>query len=132
MTSHVPPVHDLDGPVVVLGARVCAWLVRRLDLDSVRTAVRGIDPEVDAALMAISVASLAWRTRNGCAPATEMAHRPQPDASSELTPSEAAARVGVSPQAIRKACATGRLPARRIGGRWVIAADDFELWKTRR
>ena len=131
MTSHVPPIYDAEGPIVVIGGRVAAWLVRRLDLDSVRVAVRGIDPEIDAALMNISVAALTWRTRRGCAPATELAHQPQPEPASELSTTDAAARAGVSPQAIRKACSTGRLPARRVGGRRVIDPADLEIYRAR-
>lgn len=43
-----------------------------------------------------------------------------PEASSLLTPTQYAARHGLTRQAVTAQCRNGRLPAKRIGGRWLI------------
>jgi excisionase family DNA binding protein len=39
-----------------------------------------------------------------------------------LTVAEAAARLGISPRAVQKRCASGSITARRIGGQWQVLA----------
>ncbi|HEY7590407.1 MAG TPA: biotin carboxylase N-terminal domain-containing protein [Candidatus Limnocylindrales bacterium] len=41
----------------------------------------------------------------------------------ELLPSEAAKRIGATTRSVQRWIATGRLPARRVGGRWRVAID---------
>jgi acetyl-CoA/propionyl-CoA carboxylase biotin carboxyl carrier protein len=41
----------------------------------------------------------------------------------ELRPSEVAARLGTTTRTVQRWIATGRLPARRVGGRWRVASD---------
>jgi excisionase family DNA binding protein len=41
----------------------------------------------------------------------------------ELSPSQAAARLGASTRSVQRWIAEGRLPARRVGGRWRVAVD---------
>ncbi len=41
----------------------------------------------------------------------------------ELSPSQAAARLGASTRSVQRWIAEGRLPARRVGGRWRVASD---------
>jgi acetyl-CoA/propionyl-CoA carboxylase biotin carboxyl carrier protein len=43
--------------------------------------------------------------------------------SDELSPSEVARRLGTSTRSVQRWIATGRLPARRVGGRWRVAFD---------
>ena len=54
----------------------------------------------------------------------------------ELSPSEYARRIGASTRSVQRWIATGRLPARRVGGRWRVAfgATDApaQPWLTRR
>ena len=45
--------------------------------------------------------------------------------SDELSPSEVARRLGTSTRSVQRWIASGRLPARRIGGRWRVASDAF-------
>ncbi|HET9613383.1 MAG TPA: biotin carboxylase N-terminal domain-containing protein, partial [Candidatus Limnocylindrales bacterium] len=47
--------------------------------------------------------------------------------SDELSPSEAARRLGTTTRSIQRWIATGRLPARRIGGRWRVASSAVDL-----
>src|SRR4051812_29078389 len=39
----------------------------------------------------------------------------------ELSPSEAATRIGATTRSVQRWIATGALPARRVGGRWRVA-----------
>ncbi len=41
----------------------------------------------------------------------------------ELSPSEVARRLGTSTRSVQRWIAAGRLPARRVGGRWRVASD---------
>ncbi len=44
----------------------------------------------------------------------------------ELSPSEVARRLGTSTRSIQRWITSGRLPARRVGGRWRVAFDAFD------
>src|SRR3954454_22401999 len=46
--------------------------------------------------------------------------------SEELSPSDAAARVGATTRSVQRWIASGRLPARRVGGRWRVAIDAID------
>lgn len=63
-------------------------------------------------------------------PAVDVAPVP-PDNEATMTVNDVADRAGVTPRAVRKAIATGRLPARQMRGRWLIAADDADRYTPR-
>ena len=44
----------------------------------------------------------------------------------ELSPSEVARRLGTSTRSVQRWIASGRLPARRVGGRWRVAFDAYD------
>ncbi len=46
----------------------------------------------------------------------------------ELSPSEAAARIGANTRSVQRWIASGRLPARRVGGRWRVANDAIDAF----
>jgi excisionase family DNA binding protein len=46
--------------------------------------------------------------------------------SDELSPSEAARRIGATTRSVQRWIALGKLPARRVGGRWRVASDAFD------
>jgi acetyl-CoA/propionyl-CoA carboxylase biotin carboxyl carrier protein len=46
----------------------------------------------------------------------------------ELSPSQAAARIGATTRSVQRWIATGRLPARRVGGRWRVASDALDAF----
>ncbi len=46
----------------------------------------------------------------------------------ELSPSQAAARIGATTRTVQRWIATGRLPARRIGDRWRVASDALDAF----
>ena len=46
----------------------------------------------------------------------------------ELSPSQAAARIGATTRSVQRWIASGRLPARRVGGRWRVASDAIDAF----
>jgi excisionase family DNA binding protein len=46
----------------------------------------------------------------------------------ELSPSQAAARIGATTRSVQRWIAAGRLPARRVGGRWRVASDALDAF----
>jgi excisionase family DNA binding protein len=46
----------------------------------------------------------------------------------ELSPSEAARRLGATTRSVQRWIALGRLPARRVGGRWRVASDALDAF----
>ncbi len=48
----------------------------------------------------------------------------------ELSPSQAAARIGATTRSVQRWIASGRLPARRVGGRWRVASDAIDAFTT--
>jgi acetyl-CoA/propionyl-CoA carboxylase biotin carboxyl carrier protein len=49
----------------------------------------------------------------------------------ELSPSQAAKHLGTSTRTIQRWISTGRLPARRVGGRWRVANDALDAFSAR-
>jgi excisionase family DNA binding protein len=48
--------------------------------------------------------------------------------SEELSPRQAAERLGATTRSVQRWIATGRLPARRVGGRWRVASDAIDAF----
>ena len=46
----------------------------------------------------------------------------------ELSPSQAAAQIGATTRSVQRWIASGRLPARRVGGRWRVASDALDAF----
>lgn len=122
-------VHGLHGPVVVVPARVCAWLERHAGIAQLRAEHRGRDAEVSAVLVGVGVAAAKWRAS---ATGTADAKRPESDAPSEMSTRQASDLVGVTERAIRQAIAEGRLTATRVGSRWVLTREDVEQYRASR
>jgi excisionase family DNA binding protein len=116
------------GEVVVVPARVAAWLDRNAGLDRLRIDHRGADAELDAVLCALRLAALVWRS-SACG--TSVAVAPEPGAS-WLSTGEVAAALGITARGVRKAIAEGRLQATREDGRWRVAREDVEQWRAAR
>lgn len=118
-------VHGVDAPVVIIPARVCAWLERHAHLNEVRIRERGYDPEVDAVLVALRLAALAWR-----ATATGTAVAAKPEAPTDLkqwmSTTEAADILYITDRAVRLAIQEDRLKATNVNGRWRITREDIQ------
>ncbi|MFJ1510909.1 helix-turn-helix domain-containing protein [Cellulosimicrobium funkei] len=124
-------VIGVDGPAVVVPARVAAWLEARAGLSGLRVKARGIDPEVDAVLVAIRVVGLAWRDS-----ATGSHVEPEPEvprgSSQWLSTGQAADLLGITDRAVRLAISENRLPAQQVAGRYRITRADVEHYRAAR
>ena len=132
----------ISGPGAFVPASVCALLEHELDVTRLRVAMRGRNPEVDAALMAMHQAALIWRervasNRGGSAidAASEVAGRSECDrnrADTAWTARQVADRVGVSSRAVRLAASDGRLIGRHTDAGWQFSPDDVAAWAATR
>jgi acetyl-CoA/propionyl-CoA carboxylase biotin carboxyl carrier protein len=50
------------------------------------------------------------------------------DMPEELSPSQAAARIGATTRSVQRWIGAGKLPARRVGGRWRVASDALDAF----
>ena len=123
-------VHGIDGPVVILNARTCAYLNRYAGLDQFRRDHRGADPEVDNILLAIRLVELHWRNS---ATGTKEAPKPELAPSSKwLSTRQVADRIGITDRGVRTAIANGRLHAESVVGRWRISSESLAHFKANR
>ncbi len=127
-TPQRPPtayIHGVGAPVVVIPARVCAWLERHARLNEVRIRERGADAEVDAVLVALRLAALTWRTT---ATGSPVAAKPEAtaDLNQWLSTTQAADILYITDRAVRLAIAEKRLPATQVNGRYRIAREDIQ------
>lgn len=109
---------------VVVPARIAAWLEQKAGVTADRRiALRNTDPQAYEVLAALHLAALAHWTANGTKHA---AGQPAPqELTTWLTAAEAAHQAEVTDSAIRKWIRTGRLPATKRGGRWLINRNDL-------
>ncbi|MDH6460886.1 excisionase family DNA binding protein [Micromonospora sp. A200] len=127
-------VHGLDGPTVVVPARVAAWLERTGNLWELRTRHRGADPEVDSVLVALATAAAIWRQQAGISSdhGTDQRKQPETETGSPLTTTQAAHRLGITDRGVRAAIAAQRLNAQRVGDQWLIDREDLEHFRAGR
>lgn len=127
-------VHGLDGPAVVVPARVAAWLERYARLRQIRVEHRGADPEVDSVLVALAVAAAAWRQQTGVSSDQGTDQRKQPELGpcSDMSTTEAADRLNMTDRGVRAAIAAGRLHAHRDGDRWRVDPEALEHYRSGR
>lgn len=116
----------LGGPEVRLTGRTCGWLVANGGLDELRTAVRGADPEVDAALLAIALAGKKW-----LGVPRDPAVRKSPETAREseeqwLTADLAGQRLGISGRRVRQLISTRALPGTLRGAKWMVRRADLD------
>ena len=114
-----------DGSIIV-PPRIAYWLEKQARVTSDRRIrLRDTDPLAYEVLAALHTAAL----QHGSGIGTKRVAGPMSSAESHvgLTTAEAATEMGVTDRAIRKQIATGRLPARRHGGRWLIYRNDVDI-----
>ena len=125
-----PYLQGVEGPVVMVPARIAAVLERHADLTGLRVRTRGVDPEASAVLEALRFAALAWR---GSATGTEDDTTPEPAATLKwLSTRQAADLLGIGPRAVVKAIAEGRLPSTKVGDRHRVSREDVEHYRAAR
>lgn len=121
----------VHGPGVLVPARVAAWLEKRAGLSSLRARARGADPEVDAVLLALRVAGLAWLTS-----ATGSEVEPEPEVRREssqwLSTGQAAELLGMTDRGVRLAISEGRLEAEKVADRYRISRSNVEHYRAAR
>ena len=115
------------GGVIVVPARVCAYLNRYAGLDTFRRTNVGIDAEVDALLVAFHIAEKAWLKS---ATGTPTAAAPELPTSSEwLSTTIVAARLGMTDRGVRTAITQGRLQAESVAGRYRISREALNHFR---
>jgi excisionase family DNA binding protein len=117
--------HMLPDGSVAVPPRIAAWLEKRAGVThDRRIALRDTDPTAYAVLAALRLAALYHCSGTGTElPAQQ--HRTQ-ELRLWMSTSTAAALFGVTDRAIRKWIATGKLPATRHGGRWLINRNHLQ------
>lgn len=133
--KRLPHLLGVDGPAVVVPARIAFLLESQAGLSSLRVRTRGLDPEATDVLEAIRNAAMAWREGlSGSAPSgTTVAPKAEPEPACEwVTTGKAADLLGITSRAIRKAIAEDRLPAEAVGGQHRIARTDLEHFRAAR
>ena len=114
--------------------RIAALLVVHADLRPLRVEFRD-DPEVTAALAALTEAGNRWRTSATSANTGSRldAYRECPGESESMTTTEAAKRCGISDRAIRLALDEGRLAGEKnAAGRWRITQEQLTVFDRNR
>lgn len=128
----LPPEHLIigaRGPEVRISGRVAALLNRHARLDEFRRTIRGRDPELDAALVALRHAGEEWITRS-TGSGTERAEPAEPAPRSEtMNTTAAATQLRITERAVRKAITDGRLTATKIDGRYRITREDVAHYR---
>ena len=119
-----------DGSVTV-SAKAAYWLKQRLGraMDA-RINLRDSDPELYAALAALCLSAIGYRTGAFATSATGTnSASAQHDSIEWVTTVEASRALGVTDRCIRNWIATKRLPARRHAGRWLIERHHLDTVK---
>ena len=112
--------------VVVLPQAAASWLYRAANIQSIRERNQGVDPLIDAVLVAISLAALEATSAIG----SRSAPRSEPVASFEeqqrtVTTGAIADQLNITRRAVVRAIADQRLPAvKDAEGRWRVTADE--------
>lgn len=125
-----PYEHFLHGDQVIIPAEY-AYKLNRLVLNTIRPKVRGADPQLDQVLQALGYAGLRWAES---ARGTNVVPQQEPVRPSTQTVSTttAAAILGITDRAVRKAITEGRLTATAVDGRWRIDRAELETYRANR
>ena len=132
--------YAVDGPAVVVPARIALLLECHYRMDRLRMDVRGRDPELDEVLNAWHAVAMQWSpetgSENGSVTGTEVAGASEPVAPSEaveqISASEVANQFGCTTRAVTKAAAERRLRGQFVAGRWLFHPDDVAVWAATR
>jgi hypothetical protein len=131
----MPTPFLVDGPAVVVPARVAALLERALGLGEFRVRVRGQDRELDEVLLALHGSAAAWveeqreqgEFRAGVTSVDDARNSPDPWSTEEV-----AATVDCTQHAVRKAARNRRLVGELVAGRWRFDPEDVGHWQATR
>lgn len=119
-----------DGPEVRIPPRIARVLDTRGGLGRLRREVRGLDAQLDAVLLAVHLAGLAWLEATEGSAVRKLAEAP---ASSPWVDTRGATDLlGVTPSRVRQLLRAKVLPAEHRGGRWVLARTDVSDYRAAR
>jgi hypothetical protein len=127
--------YAIDGPVLLVPARIAALLERHYKMHELRLSARGWDTQLDAVLAAWHAIALQWiddSTRNASATGSEVAADAEPVGALMLSTATVAALASCTPRAVRLAAAEGRLVGCKSAGRWVFDRVDVKAWTSSR
>ncbi|WP_193046815.1 excisionase family DNA-binding protein [Mycolicibacterium baixiangningiae] len=122
--------------MAVIDGRICGLLNQLLKLDRVRAEIRGQDPQLDQALLAIKLAGAAYM--NSSATGKRQAPQPEPATHCDqqddntISTTSAATLLGVTDRAIRRAITDKRLPATKLDGRYRIGRTELAHYRDTR
>ncbi|MFI8593871.1 helix-turn-helix domain-containing protein [Microbacterium sp. NPDC078428] len=114
---------------VLVPGRVCAFLVRHVNLARLHDHYGPTDAQAAAVLRSIRSAALDYA--NGSCSGTIPAAEPEPGPAWYST-GQAAERLAMTDRGVRKAILAGHLPAENVNGRWRITADDLDTYRRAR
>ena len=119
-------LHGVEGPVVIVPARVAAYLKRRIPLDQLRIDARSLnDEEIYYVLSSLHRAALAYDPT----PAVTSEVAPTREPGSTLNTTEAASLLHLTARGVRDACEKGRLEAHQDQGRWRITRSAIQRYR---
>lgn len=131
--SYRPAEFYLLPPGMFISARFAFYLLRLTNLNEVRTRRRGADLEFDAQAQALRQLAMSYSSSVEVPTTGSVAAgKAEPDRRLECSPAEAAGMVGVTSRSITKAIGEGRLPASKVGCRWVIQVLDIDEYRVGR
>jgi excisionase family DNA binding protein len=111
---------------VVVPPRLAAWLERTAGVSNDRRIlIRDSDPLAYEVLAALHIAAAYYRSGAGTEQAAGSGN--SRELRTWLTTADAASRFGVTDRAIRKWIATGRLPAIKCGGQWLLNSNHIQI-----
>lgn len=120
-----------EGSGALVPARIASVIYSRTDLAKLRVDLRGIDPELDAVLMALHISALKYRASADGNEARKPAEvRPK---SSWVEVAEAAAELDLTTSRVRQELRAGHLKGEKKQGRgWRISRVELETYKAAR
>ena len=125
-----PYEHFLHGDQVIIPAEY-AYKLNRLVLNTIRPKVRGADPQLDQVLQALGYAGLRW-AESGRGTNVVPQQEPVRPSTQTVSTTAAAAILGITDRAVRKAITEGRLTATAVDGRWRIDRAELETYRANR
>jgi hypothetical protein len=122
---------------VVIPPRIAHELVERFDLNPLRFATQGNDPEFYDVLHALAWASQAWAIsleRSTAVSEREAAPVPRETAASSelLVTKRVADKLGLSHRRVQQLAKAGELEARQIDGRWSFTAHAVQAYRDKK
>lgn len=121
IAQHLTP----DGSVIV-PPRIAKWLQTRADIaPEWRAGLRDSDSEAYEVMMAISFAATQELSASGTK--SDKVNGDHPRLSAWMTTAEVADELHITDRTARNWCESGKLPATKTGGRWLIRRTDLAI-----